>query len=269
MKVILSRKGFDSEYGGMPSPILPDNTMLSFPIPDETGNLSYDQLYINGKAYSELLKELRPKAYDMLNEKYRLRCHLDPDIRKDAVCERAAKWIPVFGQCDAAEGHLRNMGVDIGDIFLYFGTFRKTEYTPEHGLRFIPGSPELHVIFGYFQIGKRIIKQDEINTLCNWHPHANRDDCINNTVYIPTDKLSCCPEISGSGVLNFDEKLVLTKENCSKSKWVLPEFLRETTISYHPNGFKDEYFQSAGKGQEFVIGEHSKLEDWCLGLLCR
>ena len=28
MKVILSRKGFDSEYGGGPSPILPDGELL-------------------------------------------------------------------------------------------------------------------------------------------------------------------------------------------------------------------------------------------------
>ena len=29
MKIILSRKGFDSGYGGMPSPILPNGIMLS------------------------------------------------------------------------------------------------------------------------------------------------------------------------------------------------------------------------------------------------
>jgi hypothetical protein len=35
MKVILSRKGFDSGYGGIPSPVLPDGTMLSLPIPSK------------------------------------------------------------------------------------------------------------------------------------------------------------------------------------------------------------------------------------------
>ncbi len=33
MKVVLSRKGFDSANGGIPSPIMPDGTMLSLPIP--------------------------------------------------------------------------------------------------------------------------------------------------------------------------------------------------------------------------------------------
>ena len=44
MKVILSRKGFDSQYGGMPSPILPDGTMLSLPIPSKDDNIKYSDL---------------------------------------------------------------------------------------------------------------------------------------------------------------------------------------------------------------------------------
>ena len=43
LKVILSRKGFDSSNGGCPSPIMPDNTLLSFPIPSDDG-VSYDEL---------------------------------------------------------------------------------------------------------------------------------------------------------------------------------------------------------------------------------
>ena len=35
MKVILSRKGFDSENGAYPSPILPNGQMISLPIPDQ------------------------------------------------------------------------------------------------------------------------------------------------------------------------------------------------------------------------------------------
>ena len=35
MKVILSRKGFDSANGGILSPIFEDGTMLSFPIPSK------------------------------------------------------------------------------------------------------------------------------------------------------------------------------------------------------------------------------------------
>ena len=35
MKVILSRKGMDSSQGGHPGIILPDNTILYYPIPGD------------------------------------------------------------------------------------------------------------------------------------------------------------------------------------------------------------------------------------------
>jgi len=35
MLVIISRKGFDSSSGGVPSPIFPDGKMLSLPTPDK------------------------------------------------------------------------------------------------------------------------------------------------------------------------------------------------------------------------------------------
>ena len=46
MKVILSRKGFDSSYGGYPSPILPDGRMVSLPIPLDD-DIRYFDLNIN------------------------------------------------------------------------------------------------------------------------------------------------------------------------------------------------------------------------------
>ena len=52
MKVVFSRKGFDSQYGGMPSPILSDGTLLSLPIPSKEDNTKYAGLTWNGKSYS-------------------------------------------------------------------------------------------------------------------------------------------------------------------------------------------------------------------------
>ena len=39
-KIILSRKGFDSGCGGYPSPILPDGTIISLPIPAINENVT-------------------------------------------------------------------------------------------------------------------------------------------------------------------------------------------------------------------------------------
>ena len=48
MKVILSRKGMDSESGRMASPILPDGTLLSLPIPDRKSNKTYEDIQFRG-----------------------------------------------------------------------------------------------------------------------------------------------------------------------------------------------------------------------------
>ena len=48
----------------------------------------------------------------------------------------------------------------------------------------------------------------------------------------------------------------------SKGKWDLPEFFKDVAISYHPQPWKDGYFQSADKGQEFVLDATPKIIDW-------
>jgi len=44
MKIILSRKGFDSVSGGCPSPILTDKRMVSLPIPDKWSPIRYKDI---------------------------------------------------------------------------------------------------------------------------------------------------------------------------------------------------------------------------------
>jgi hypothetical protein len=47
--------------------------------------------------------------------------------------------------------------------------------------------------------------------------------------------------------------------------------LNYVQISYHGEdskyGWKEDYFQSALKGQEFVIEEHTKAEEWAKRLI--
>jgi hypothetical protein len=58
MKIILSRKGFDSAAGGYANPILPDGTLLSLPIPDESSAVCFSDLSYKGKSYYEIMGEL-------------------------------------------------------------------------------------------------------------------------------------------------------------------------------------------------------------------
>ena len=62
MKIILSRKGFDSGNGGQPSPILPDGTLLSMPIPSNDSDNTYSTIMWNGMSYYEIIRSLKPRS---------------------------------------------------------------------------------------------------------------------------------------------------------------------------------------------------------------
>jgi hypothetical protein len=273
MKVILSRKGFDSKYGKINSPIMPDGTLLSFPIPQNNDSIRFDELTFKNKSYFEIIKELKH------NWKYpdNQAAHLDPDIRKEAYNNRTKDWRPILGQSAAAQGHLKNQGVGIGDIFLFFGSFEETEYNDQklkyrNNLDYPKGR---HIIFGYLQIGEiHELKTDAdynaLPTFTKYHSHADRnfrenDGKVrsNNCIYIASEKLSFNTNLAGGGTLNYNETRVLTKKGKNKSMWDLPGFLKQLKITYHKEeSFINDYFQSADIGQEFVIQEDTKLSEW-------
>ena len=82
--VVLSRKGFDSGTGCIPSPILSDGTMISLPIPDAAGTVSYGDLSLNGHSFGKLVTDLKAKRKTRNKETKRLsaadRAHLDPTL---------------------------------------------------------------------------------------------------------------------------------------------------------------------------------------------
>ena len=110
MKVILSRKGMDSTSGGMASPILPDGTLLSLPIPDNTVGTAYKDLFYKGQRLEKIIRQLCPKFDFGKNPT----CHLDPDIYKDIEGRTATnEWKPAFGQHGVSavqQGGVRQIG---------------------------------------------------------------------------------------------------------------------------------------------------------------
>lgn len=261
MKLILSRKGTDSASGKMPSPILPDGTLLSLPIPDENSGLRYDDISYGEKSYMEIIQELKPS----FNEGEC--CHLDPDIRDD-IDGRSADWKPAFGQCGAAAAHLDNNEVGKNDLFLFFGWFRQSEYGKNGKLRFVRGARDLHIIYGYMQIGD-VVRSADIQKYY-WHPHAKHDlSDKTNRLYVPRDTLSFADGVKGYGVLNYDKRNVLTKDDMSRSKWDLPQcfYSDDVNISWSGDCFRtasngEKYFQSPGRGQEMVINITDGIMDW-------
>ena len=267
MKIILSRKGFDSSSGGRPSPILPDGKMLSLPIPVAWDKLAYrDIIAPGGKTYAEIIRELDAGAKIERNG-----AHLDPDLAARSK-PRPSDWLPAFGQIEGPATHLWNQGVSVGDLFLFFGWFRHTEVVADR-IRFCGSASGFHAIFGYLQIGEVFLAHEDAR-LPGWltdHPHAAtvRRKRKRNTIYVAAPKLRFHPSFSGAGVFEFDDCKVLTKKGESRSRWNLnPEIFRGVKISYHSdNSWKKGYFQSAGRGQEFVIHADEKIIEWAFGLI--
>jgi hypothetical protein len=267
MKIILSRKGFDNQYGRQPSPILPDGTLLSMPIPMEGESIAFRELTHGSRSYFDIVKSLKPNTH-LTNT---TTCHLDPDLNRGTL-KRNDNWKPLFGQAGAALGHLIKQGVSKDDLFLFFGTFRATE--EKNGrLSYVQNAPEVHIIYGFFQVKELHRDPKYLKKHFPHHPHANGAFLEKNAngIFEANELLSFDQSLPGAGVLNYHPSLILTKPGYSKSRWQLPEFFKDVSISYHSsNSFKKEgYFQSAAKGQEFVISESPAINEWAQQLICR
>ena len=267
MKIILSRKGFDSANGYQPNPIMPDGTLLALPIPDDCGNNTFDSLHWKGASYYDIIQSLKPKTI----LKAEGGCHLDPDLREESK-NRLPGWKPAFGQADSALAHLQNNGVKEGDLFLFFGWFKETVEL-NGKLVYKKEAKDLHIIYGYMQIGEIIKPKDNPYDWLKDHPHIGdkkqRDDKL-NAIFLPSDTLSLLPSHKGCDVLNYRDDRVLTntKEYESRRYWKLPDCFKKVSITYHPNPWNNGYFKSAGRGQEFVIKDASpEIQEWAKKLI--
>jgi hypothetical protein len=273
VKIILSRKGFDSEYGGHPSPILPEGKLVSLPIPQHGDLIKYSDLeFKHDITYYDLMRQLFSEIKcDSKNNPLTVdtECHLDPDIYQN-IYKRHPGWRYVFGQSGSAQGHLNKLKIEKDDLFLFFGRFRQTQYINDK-LSYI-GKTDRHIIFGYFQIGEKFIPSQtkDIPEWMRYHSHTlplpQRNP--NNTIYIATTSLSWDSNLPGAGVFSYDRSLVLTKEGYGISKWQLPDYFKDVSISrHHKDSWKEDYFQSVAMGQEIVIQENHQVEKWAKELI--
>lgn len=285
MKIIISRKGFDSSFGGVASPILPDGNMMSLPIPGPSftryGDISCPFADM-GKIVSQLTKnKIRAKSP----------VHFDPDLNP-AHLPRERGWLPSLGQTGRAQGHLAAQKVETGDIFIFFGWFRETEYI-NNELRFKPKSPDLHVAFGYMQVGEiltlggkpHVPKVVEQYPWLEGHPHIYGERDANNTLYIATPNLildGWDSGLSGGGTFDhYQPQLCLTAPNQkSRSLWKTPSWLKPphegTALTYHNDTKRwsqddegNNLLQSVAKGQEFVttLDNPAEFNLWLYNLL--
>ena len=273
MKLIISRKGFDSSFGGVASPIMPDGRLVPFPIPASNDPSSYADVMVNGVAVGEMVEVLTSGKITRSH-----RCHLDPDIDAKSL-KRVDGWRPAFGQDGAAQGHLENQGVESGDLFLFFGWFRQVERVGK-GWRYMPGAPDLQVLYGWLQIGQIVRlgqgqrpKQAEAFSM---HPHIARPPSQGNTLYLAGDRLELGDTAaSGAGLFGHvtNSRILTDRSQRNRSQWLLPVWMHPSngsTLSYHlnPDRWRLEgnacVAQSVAKGQEFVLrpGNIGNLRGW-------
>jgi hypothetical protein len=233
MRIVLSRKGFDTGSGGTASPIV-GGCPVSLPIPTRRrSNTTYDDLGLG-----ELVEQVtRGKiSRDHL-------CHDDP-MFTDGQC--------VFGQCGAAQSHLRNMGVGIGDVLLFFGLFAEEHTAERH-----------HRIFGYLRIEDVISPPTgELGGPDRPHPHTLGEWNDNNTIY----------RGAGEVAKRDHDALRLSQKGGPLRHWVVPSWLKSTGLSFHgkpERWLTDNRLEVVARGQEFVsnIGDDAAAREWLDGMI--
>lgn len=209
-------------------------------------------------------------------------CHIDPDLQQRYITPPAS-WKPAFGQCGASEGYLRNtVHIQPGDLFLFFGNYHMLNRTVDNSPRFTYKrrkgiidsllAPEntVQLIWGYMQVGKILTTHDEIKHYY-WHPHANTDlfSNKNNTLYIPTERLSFNDDYPGFGLLNFSENRLLTMPGARKATWKEnPVYQPENIIGKRKNSAKGSGIFYSGIWQELGLQESSEAEMWAKRIIC-
>ncbi len=248
---------FGSESSFLPNSKTP--TLLSLPIPLES-HISYDELHVNGHSLGRIVEDLTRRR---ITRKHG--AHLDPDLMACAYPRRPG-WRPIFGQVGAAQSHLARSGVTVGDLFLFFGWFRQTKIVGGR-YRFVRQAPDLHVVFGWLQIGEIIsVYRDSAPEWAIYHPHFHRGFEDNNTVYISrrTLRLDGVHNIASAGAFcQYREDLRLTMPGCRRTIWQLPRWFYpiadKSPLSYHSNMKRwslvrrHATLHSVARGQEFVL----------------
>ncbi len=275
MKLILSRKGFDSSSGGCPSPVFPDKSMIAMPIPDERSGIRYEDIDHRGTNFGQLVNDLTKGKITPGQG-----AHLDPDLCVSNL-SRKASWIPCLGQSGAAQGHLAKQQVTEGDLFVFFGLFKEVVNVDGIWL-FRKNAKPQHIIWGWLQID-RILKVDDLTqhdlSWLSYHPHVGLQEDRLNTLYIAKERLQLPGLnglVSGAGVFNHvKDKLVLTRPDGGKlCDWQLPLWFHPSNstepLTYHSNlerwskSSSHCFLNAVARGQEFVLqnSKGKEVVDW-------
>ncbi len=273
MKIILSKKGLDSSNSQGPVVIDEDKQMIFLPIPSRQAYdvTRYGEVFGNKTSLLCYCKEMGVNYGWIDKEKVIIDentfCHLDPQLT-DYFGQESFKGS--FGQDKAAQTHLKNNGVKVGDLFLFYGWY-KDKKTQE----------AKHTLFGYLQVGDII----EVNSLTTeerkkfeekypWLLHQPHwySTVTHNTIYVASDNCSFKKKLKGFGMFKYDKRLDLTgDEMTSKTCWKIPA-LKNCRVSFKDNNRNERFdkegnFKVADRCQELVVEECPQAAKWAINLI--
>ena len=201
VKIVFSRKGFDSAAGGVPSPIVRGRP-TSIPIPArDRSETTYGDLGLGDVV--ERITGGRHVGASL--------CHDDPMFEQGRCA---------FGQTGAAQGHLANNSVGVGDVFLFFGLFAGPEGRDPH-----------HRIFGHLEVAEMTMpgavpaRSSQPRGFPRRHPHTIGTWNANNTIYTGP----------GRTAATAAPGLRLSWPTGPAGRWTVPSWLRDTGLTYHGN----------------------------------
>jgi hypothetical protein len=244
--------------------------MISLPIPSTRSNRRLCDLTVDRVNLGDVAADLSAGHVERNQT-----IHLDPDIDATLVA-RTDGWRAAFGQASRAQTHLCNQRVGVGDVFLFYGWFRRAEKQSSR-YRYVPDAPDVHVIFGWLQVGEVWDLTSQRQALLAAHPaqasHPHVADPAHfksaNTLYIASERLvshgKTVHQLPGTGYFrNYADRLQLTATGKNRSVWRLPTWFfpsdGKPALSYHGDVQRrwsrdSEWVElhTVGRGQEFVL----------------
>lgn len=287
MKLILSRKGFDSGSGGCFSPYDHETgKYIWFPIPEKVTNYSNSVRYTDVLVKNDYISNIKgsnlSEIYSSLKGSYRVKlrkkefvgindddvfAHFDPMLGTPPWIEENPnlKIGRGYGQYNSAP-HLEKHNVNEGSIFLFFGGFQSTKSKKISG----------HYIYGWLKVKKRIETYKECKELIkeynlHHHPHIteaafNRNQ--KNYIFVPDEWLFEDLQIPGCGYFTSlnDDLLLSNNKEANIATWKLPSFFYHNLTQVHQKTWEktqeDFCTVKTGIGQEFVTNLSKNGEDW-------
>ena len=265
----LSKKGFDTESGRGPSPILRDGRMVPLPIPEPRNGVcaaTYGTIFHDGSSYVDFLLRL---GYCMSAQQP---AHLDPDLIKESR-PRPQGWRGMLGQVDQAESHLMNQGIGVGSLFLFWGWFEQEDIAGA-----FHRSDGFSALFGYLEVRHVInVGSDPIPSYAPFHPHfAAQYPRNRNRVYVASKRLSWNSSKSGWGVFQYNPRLRLSIQGQKRRNWSLPGCFHPDegcSLTYNKN--RDKWgdpgkrttVQIPARGQEYVCRLTPIIAAWARDLI--